>query len=99
MTPWKIMWLAGVVLLPITVTVVPAGAQPAGPDDRLICGQVDTGYVAILACTREIASDNYQGRDLAILFNNRGRAYRASGDPAPRSAKKPRTARPLRRIT
>src|SRR6266404_4274433 len=78
LTALEVLCLAGAVFLPLLL--VPAGAQPSSPDDGVICGQVDTGYVAILACTREIASDKYEGRNLAILHNMRGLAYRASGD-------------------
>jgi tetratricopeptide (TPR) repeat protein len=39
-----------------------------------------SGEMAIVACTRTIASDHYDGSNLAALYNNRGIEYNAKGD-------------------
>ncbi len=53
--------------------------QPATADDFDTCTKA-SGDVAIAACTRSIASGRYKGRDLAIIYTNRGNEWRAKGD-------------------
>ncbi|RXT41887.1 tetratricopeptide repeat protein [Bradyrhizobium betae] len=49
-------------------------------DDSDICAK-RSGDRAIAACTRDINSGRWHGRDLAISYNNRGAAYYQEGDP------------------
>ena len=54
-------------------------ADPASADDAETCTN-STGDEAIEACTRAVASGEYDGNNIAILMTNRGVAYRAKGD-------------------
>src|SRR5882672_9868077 len=54
-----------------------ASAAPANDFDT--CAKA-SGDVAIAACTRAINSGRWRGRDLAVLYFNRGVEYDAKGD-------------------
>jgi tetratricopeptide (TPR) repeat protein len=56
-----------------------AAPATAAPDDFDICAD-QSGDAAIAACSRAIASDRYDGADLAVLYNNRGSEYHGKGD-------------------
>jgi len=49
--------------------------QPATADDADTCAKALSGDEAIAACTRLISSGRYNGRDLAIIYTNRGKAW------------------------
>src|SRR6266850_412480 len=49
--------------------------QPATADDADTCAKAFSGDEAIAACTRLISSGRYNGRDLAIIYTNRGNAW------------------------
>jgi len=66
--------LAGLVL---TIPAVPI-ATSAPKDDFDACYR-ESGDAAIDACTRAIASGRYRGRDLAILYSNRGSEWYDKG--------------------
>src|SRR5262245_36874673 len=51
----------------------------AAADDGETCTK-QSGDIAIAACSRAIASGKYRGRNLAILYYNRGLEWRAKGD-------------------
>jgi Tfp pilus assembly protein PilF len=56
----------------IAVSVILCGAAAAGPkEDQHTCA-AESGDVAITACTRAIQSGAFTGKDLAILYVNRG---------------------------
>src|SRR5215510_6062274 len=60
--------LAGAMLAVATVQFATAAPRR---DDFDICYR-ESGDEAIDACTRAIASGKYKGRDLAVLYSNRG---------------------------
>lgn len=67
--------LAGALLA--LATMQPAVAAPK--DDFDICYR-ESGDEAIDACTRAIASGKYRGRDLAVLYSNRGSEWYDKGN-------------------
>lgn len=63
----------------LTMALGMALATPVNADDRETCIK-ELFDVAIAACGSAIASDTYRGRDLAILFFNRGLEYDKMSD-------------------
>ena len=59
------------------VLLAPARADFA--DDQRVCNDWKAPE-AVLACTRQIQSGQWRGRDLAISYTHRGYAYGAKGD-------------------
>src|ERR1051326_9130425 len=59
------------VLFFLTTALLP---PPARAEDRATCKN-ETGDAAIAGCNRAIASGEYKGHDLGVLFSNRGNAY------------------------
>src|SRR4051812_15823985 len=56
-------------------------AQPAAADDADTCSTKALSLDEVIAaCTRLITSDRYNGPDLAIIYTNRGDAWRVKGD-------------------
>src|SRR5262249_5532558 len=64
---WHVLAGAALVLLAM---------QSAGADDAETCAK-ESGNVAIAACTRAIESGRYKGRDLAVIYSKRGKAWNA----------------------
>jgi hypothetical protein len=58
-----------------TAVAVILAAQSATADDANTCARALSGDEAIAACTRLISSGRYNGRDLAIIYTNRGNAW------------------------
>src|SRR5262245_37976109 len=58
-------------------------AAPAVADfaeDTKLCNGGANLDERIAACTRQISSGRWKGRDLSVTYNNRGYAYRNKGD-------------------
>jgi tetratricopeptide (TPR) repeat protein len=55
------------------------GPRTAAADDFDTC-EKQSGDVAIAACARAIASGQYKGANLSVLYNNRGVEYANKGD-------------------
>jgi lipoprotein NlpI len=68
---------ANIAVLFVATTVLLAGPAAADDWDRCYLG---SGDVAFAACSRAIESGNYEGQDIAILYNNRGIEYWRKGD-------------------
>jgi tetratricopeptide (TPR) repeat protein len=58
--------------------IVLAGSTPVSADDFETCAK-SSGDVAIAGCTRAIGSGKYKGRDLAVLYTNRGIEWHTKG--------------------
>src|ERR1700756_5394255 len=69
--------LAGAAFIIITTI---SGSKTIAADDGETCVNA-SGEVAITACTRAISSGRYKGRNLAVLYGNRGAEYDDKGDP------------------
>jgi lipoprotein NlpI len=66
----------------LSIPVIAATAvvlSAASADDAQIC-RTESGDVAVVACTRAIASGRYRDDALAVLYNNRGVAYHEKAD-------------------
>jgi tetratricopeptide (TPR) repeat protein len=62
-------------LIACTMVVAFGGwSRVAAADDFTTCAK-ESGDVALAACSRAIASGRYSGRDLAVLYGNRGVEY------------------------
>jgi tetratricopeptide (TPR) repeat protein len=66
-------------VLLLGVGVGPVSLSPAVADDADTC-VYGTGDEEIAACTRLINSGRFKDHNLAVLNNNRGKAYHAKGD-------------------
>ena len=64
-------------MLFVTTTVMLA--EPAAADDPETC-RVESGDVAIAACTRAIESGKYRGKDLSAIYGNRCAEYNKRND-------------------
>lgn len=73
------LFVAG--LLVALIASVPAAADFAGDRENCTSGTDIEPDVIIGACTRQIKSGRWKGRDLAICYSNRGRAYFRKDQP------------------
>src|SRR5262245_4569801 len=69
------MWSQNFTAFPgIAIVMVLAIGQPAAADDRETCKN-SSGDVAIEACSSAIKSGKFKGRNLSLLYTNRGVEY------------------------
>jgi len=66
-------------VIALFVVAGPMLASPAVAADADVCAKA-SGDEAIAACTRAIGSSRVQGRELALVYFNRGIEYAAKGD-------------------
>src|SRR5262245_38825650 len=64
----------------ILIGIVPTPATADFAEDTRLCSSSSNPDESIAACTRQISSGRWKGRDLAAAHNNRAVAYNNKGE-------------------